>query len=99
MLLKFFESLRRQNQRSHGDFLRAAEVDAVQSPEGCGRLVLRADVLPDAVLLDADRVDRKLALARHLVLQRVQRMQQPDRESRARTQSGARRQVDRMDDV
>ena len=45
------------------------------------------------VLLDADRLAREIALRNHFAVESVQRMQQPDGERAARSQSGPRRQV------
>ena len=62
-------------------------------------LVLHADILLQHLLLDIDRLLGEHALGHQLAAQRVQRMQQADREGRARAEAGARRQVAVMVDL
>ncbi len=84
---------RRHDQRRDRVGAIGQEVDTVEAAIGRPELVLRADILLQHVLLDADRGMTEIALRDHLVVHRVQRVEQPDRERAARTQSRARRQV------
>ena len=65
----------------------------VQSAEGRGHLVLRADRLAEKLLFDVDAFGGQLPLTDHPPFQRVQGVQQPDGKSRTGPHAAAGRQV------
>jgi hypothetical protein len=99
VILQALKPLGRKNQRCYCDLLRTAELDAIQAAEGRRRLILGSDVLADLVLLHVDGAHRELALAGHLMPQRMERVQQAYRKGGAGTQAGARRQIGVVNDV
>ena len=69
------------------------KVDAVEAAIGRPELVLAANIFSEYLLLDVDRLAAEVALADHPAIERMERIQQPDRERAARAQTGPRRQV------
>src|SRR5580700_10123762 len=84
---------RRQDERQYREGAVLVKVDAVEAAIGRPDLVLAADVFLEHFLLDADRFAAEVALTDHPGIERVERVQEPDRERAARAQSGAGRQV------
>ena len=65
----------------------------IQAAVGRGHLVLRADRLPEQLLLDVNPLHGQLVLADHAPFQGMQRMQQPHGEGRAGAHAAAGGQV------
>src|SRR3984893_1967264 len=84
---------RRQNERHHREGAVLVKVDAVKAAIGRPKLVLAADVFLEHLLLNADRFAAEVALTDHPGIERVERIEQSNRERAARAQSGARRQI------
>jgi len=70
-----------------------AERDVVETAKRSAELILRSDRLVDHILLDVQRLVRQLLLRDAAALERVNRIDQPGRERRTRTEPGAGRQI------
>ena len=81
--LQCLESLRRKNDGMDREVTRGVEFDVVEAAVGGIHLVLRADRFLEDVLLDLNTLIGQLFLGSHMAIQRVQGVQQADREGRA----------------
>ncbi len=91
--VEFADAIAGHDDRPDRNLAAGLEADVVQSAEGRGHLVLRADGLAEQFLLDVDAFGGQLALADHPPFECVQGVQQPHGEGRTGPHAAAGRQV------
>ena len=79
-IAQFNATTGRQNHRCDRKSIIGEEVDPIKAPIGGPQLILATHILPENLLLDANRCASKFALCDHPALKSVKRVDQPHRE-------------------
>ena len=83
----------RQDHWRYGESSVAKKLETIEAAIGCPHLILRSDLFLEYLLLDPDRFAGEIALGDHLAVERMKRVQEPDRKRTARAETGPRRQI------